>query len=126
MYCPVCFQDTLKIRSHGVIKLAFNHKSRNTSLFTYNINKESIEEIKLKLKEKIVDYISWYSEFKNKATIKEFEIYSGDFQCIRNCKIDMIQTKVSVIGSLFDKDEVYEMLESECKKFKVEIKLVKT
>jgi hypothetical protein len=69
MYCPVCFQNTMKIRSNGVIKLAFNGKSRNTSLFTYNLQKETTEQLEAKLREKIVDFFSFYSEFANKTIL---------------------------------------------------------
>jgi hypothetical protein len=81
MYCPVCFQNTMKIRSNGVIKLAFNGKSRNTSLFTYNLQKETQEQLLAKLREKVVDFFSFYSEFNNKTPIKTFEAYSADFLC---------------------------------------------
>jgi hypothetical protein len=121
MYCPVCFQNTLKIRSGGVIKLSFNGKSRNTSLFTYNLQKESQEQLEAKLKEKIVDFFSFYSEFANRTPIKTFEAYSGDFVCMNNCKIDMIKTKVSVIGIIYPIATVKEFLKAEGNKWAIEI-----
>ncbi len=124
MYCPVCFQNTLKIRSNGVVKLAFNNKSRNTSLFTYNLQKETHEQLLAKLREKIVDWMSFYSEFVNKTPIKTFECYSGDFVCTNNCKIDMLNTKVSVVNLIYSAQEVKSMLKEEGKKFGVEIEVV--
>jgi hypothetical protein len=94
MYCPVCFQNTLKIRSSGVIKLSFNGKSRNTSLFTYNLQKETQEQLDAKLREKIVDFFSFYAEFNNKTPIKVFELYSADFICTNTCKIDVMNTSI--------------------------------
>lgn len=123
MYCPVCFQNTMKIRSQGVIKLAFNGKSRNTSLYTYNLQKETHEQLLLKLREKIVDFFSFYSEFQNKTPIKNFECYSGDFVCTNNCKIDMLNTKVSVVGSVYTSLEVKAMLAEEGKKFGIDIEV---
>lgn len=116
MYCPVCFQNTLKIRSSGVIKLAFNGKSRSTSLFTYNLQKETQEQLLAKLREKVVDFLSFYSEFNNKTPIKNFEAYSSDFLCTTNCKIDMT-TKVTVIGVIFTIKEVRAIFDEECKRF---------
>ena len=124
MYCPVCFQNTLKIRSNGVIKLAFNGKSRNNSLFTYNLQKETQEQQIEKLREKIIDFFSFYSEFNNKTPIKNFEAYSADFMCTNECKIDMMQTKVSIVGVLFSAALVKKLLQEEGKKFGIEIEVV--
>lgn len=120
MYCPVCFQNTMKIRSNGVIKLAFNGKSRNNSLFTYNLQKETEEQLLEKLREKIIDFFSFYSEFNNKAPIKTFEAYSADFICSAGCKIDVINTKVSVIGIVYSKTVVKTLLKQESSKFGIQ------
>lgn len=124
MYCPVCFQNTMKIRSTGVIKLSFNGKSRNTSLFTYNLQKETQEQLDAKLREKIVDFFSFYSEFNNKTPIKNFEAYSADFLCTNSCKLDMMSTKVSVVGVVYPAQIVKKLLEEEGKKFGIQIDVV--
>ncbi len=124
MYCPVCFQNTMKIRSNGVIKLAFNGKSRNTSLYTYNLQKETHEQLLAKLREKVVDFFSFYSEFNNKGPIKNFEAYSADFTCTNNCKMDMISTKVSVVGVIYAPAEVKAMLHEEGKKYGIPVEVV--
>lgn len=123
MYCPVCFQDTMKIRSTGVVKLAFNGKARNTSLFTYNLQKETNEQLIAKLREKVVDFFSFYSEFVNKTPIKTFEAYCSDFQCSNACKIDLVNTKVSVISVLYSIAEVRAILNEESKKFGIEVQV---
>lgn len=111
----------MKIRSTGVVKLAFNGKSKNTSLFSYNLQKDTHEQLLAKLREKIVDFLSFYSEFANKTTIKVFEAYSSDFQCTTGvCKIDM-NTKVSMVGLLYSSAEVKTMLNEEAKKFGIDI-----
>lgn len=125
MYCPVCFQDTLKVRSNGVVKLTFNGKARNTSLFTFNIMKESSTDLSKKLREKIVDFLSWYAQFQNRPPIKHFEAFSSDFQCTNRCKIDLINTKVNVIGLLYTVKEVRQMLEEEGAKLGIEIQVAR-
>ncbi len=45
MYCPVCFNDTLKIASSGVVKLSFNSKAKSTSQFFYNLAQDKDEDI---------------------------------------------------------------------------------
>lgn len=122
MYCPVCFQNTMKIRSSGVIKLTFNGKSRNTSLFTYNLQKESQEQLDAKLREKIVDFLSFYSEFMNKPPIKNFECFSSDFQCTGGCKID-INSKLSVVNVVYPAAVMKQILLEEGKKFGIGIEL---
>jgi hypothetical protein len=121
MYCPVCFQNTLKVRSNGVVKLAFNGKSRNNSLFTYNLQKETHEQLLAKLREKIVDWMSFYSEFTNQTPIKTFEAFSADFICTNNCKIDILNTKVSVINIIYSVQEVKTLLKEEGKKYGIEV-----
>lgn len=123
MYCPVCFQNTLKVRSNGVIKVSFNGKSRNNSLFTYNLAKDSAADMQKKLRDKIFEFFAWYDEFQNKPPIKSVEVYSGDFQCTNSCKIDLINTKVNMIGVLFTMKEVHQIMVEEAKKFGLEIQL---
>lgn len=123
MYCPVCFQDTLRIRSNGVIKLSFNGKSRNTSLFTFNLQKENHEELHKKLREKVVEFMNWYAQFKNKDPIRTFEAYSNDFNCMNGCKIDMVNTKFSVIGSVYKIQDVKQILSEEGTVFNIPIQV---
>ena len=82
-------------------------------MFTYNVQKESHDELAAKLREKIVDFFSWYSEFKNIDPIKKFEAFSADFICTNGCKIDVINTRFSVIGSLYPVAEVAKILKEE-------------
>jgi hypothetical protein len=111
----------MKIRSSGVVKLSFNGKSRNTSLFTYNLQKETQEQLDAKLREKIVDFFSFYADFNNKAPIKTFEAYSSDFLCTNSCKIDVMSTRVSVVGNIYPSTVVKKILQEEGQKFGIAI-----
>ena len=111
----------MKVRSQGVVKLAFNSKSRSTSIFTYNLQKETQEQLLAKLREKVVDFFSFYSEFNNKTPIKNFEAYSADFICTNGCKIDVMNTKVSVVNLIYTYDEVRSILQEEGKTFDIQI-----
>lgn len=113
----------MKVKSNGVIKLAFNGKSKNSSLYTYNLQKETQEQLLAKLKEKVVDFFSFYSEFNNKSPIKNFEAYSADFLCTNNCKMDMINTKVSIVGVIYTVGEVKKLLQDEGDKFGIVIEV---
>ena len=123
MYCPVCFQNTLKLRSNGVVKLSFNGKSRNTSLFTYNLAKDSGVDLANKLREKISEFMVWYLEFKNKPPVKTIEIYSSDCQCTNSCKIDLVNTRVSVIGVMYTFREVQHIMQEEGGKYGIDVQL---
>ena len=125
MYCPVCFQDNLKLRSTGVVKISFNGKTRTTSLFTYNLTKDSPADLDKKMRERIVDFMNWYSEFQNKAVLEKFEALSSDFQCTNNCKIDYMHTKISVVGLMFKFDQIKKMIEEEAQKLNLETKITK-
>lgn len=125
MYCPVCFQNTLKICSSGVVKLSFNGKSRNTSIYTYNLQKETQEQLNAKLREKIVDFFTFYSGLVHKDPIKNFEAYSTDFACTNKCKIDKMNTKVTVVGVIYPIMTVQLILQEEAGHFGLEIKISK-
>lgn len=113
----------MKIRSTGVIKLSFNGKSRNTSLYTYNLQKETQEQLDAKLREKIADFFIFYSEFNNKTPIKYFEAYSADFLCTNSCKLDMMRTKLSILGIIYQPAVVKSMLQEEGEKFGILIEV---
>lgn len=117
MYCPICFKNSLKIRSTGVVKLTFDGKSRATSLFTYNLQKETQEQLDLKLRDKIADFFTFYSTLTNRTPIKNVEIFSADFVCINNCKMDLHTTKVSVINIIYPIRVVRKILHQEAEKF---------
>lgn len=120
MYCPICLNDTLKIRSSGVAKLTFNGKARSTSLFTFNITKDNITKLNSKLKSTVTDYIAWYASFVNKAPIKNIEIFSGDFICSKKCQID-VNTRISLVDVLYDKTNVNQMLSEVCEEYKIDL-----
>ena len=123
MYCPICFNNSLAPKSRGVVKINFNNKHRETSLFTYNTQKESIDELDEKLKERIMDFFKWYATFKNRDTIKTFEIYSGDFVCEKNqCKISATSS-FSVVDIIYPQDKVIELINEAAQKYQIKVDL---
>ncbi len=122
MYCPKCFSDTLSIHSRGVARVLFNGKQMDTSQFLFNVKRDSNDALKSKLRQKISEFFKWYSEFQNKSLIKSFEVYSQDFVCKNGCKLDLT-TKFSLIGLIFDHDDVVDMITEEAEKYKIPIDL---
>lgn len=108
MYCPVCFNSGLALNSRGLIKLSFNGKQKDTSRTLYNIQKESTDEIKKNIKDKIEEFFKWYSTLQNKDPMKEIEIYTIDFTCPSKCNIPL-SSKISVIGTIISQKEVIAM-----------------
>lgn len=124
MYCPVCFNDTLKITSSGVIKFSFNGKSKSTSQMYYNLSQDRDFEIIEKLQKVIDDYFSYYSNFQNKDTIISVEAYSSDFKCTNKCIIGINQ-RVNVIDLVFSKQELIDALNKSSKKYSINIDINK-
>jgi hypothetical protein len=122
MYCPVCFNDTLKIASSGVVKVTFNGKSKSTSQFYYNLKQEKPVEIYKKYRAVAADYFSWYSTFQNKDVIKNIELTSCDFICSTGCKLTL-NNNLSVINLVIPIEEVKQISESEAKAHNISIKL---
>lgn len=122
MYCPVCFNDTLKIASSGVVKVTFNGKAKSTSQFYYNLKQEKPIEIYKKYRAVAADYFSWYSTFQNKDLIKNIELTSCDFICSNGCKLSL-NNNLSVINLVIPIEEVKQISESEAKRNNIPIKL---
>ncbi|MFT6632991.1 MAG: hypothetical protein ACJAS4_002959 [Bacteriovoracaceae bacterium] len=120
MYCPVCFNDTLKIASSGVVKLSFNSKAKATSQFYYNLAQDKNEDLIEKLYAVIKDYFVYYSGFQNKDPIEFVDAYSIDFKCSNKCVID-INHKVNVVGLLFSQNELKENLQKLAIKYDIPI-----
>jgi len=124
MYCPKCLNDTLKLRANGVIKISFNGKHRDNSLFTFNFTKETPLKMEKNLIQKIDEFLSWYSHFNNKNKITVFEAVSSDFVCDNKCQIDG-NTKISVIGPIFSNETIVKIINPLCEKYKIECDITK-
>ena len=118
MYCPICFNDTLKIAYSGVVKMTFNGKSKSTSQFYFNLKEDSEIKTSEKLQATIEEYFEYYSNFQNKIPIKEIEAYSIDFKCSNKCAISM-SNKMSVINLVFHAKTLSLALEAAAKKFEI-------
>lgn len=122
MYCPECFNNSLKLNSRGVVRLAFNGKSKETSLFLYNVTKDKPDEVRKNIIEKFDEFFKWYASFKSADPIKNIELYSNDFTCSNNCKI-LLSTKISVIGLLISPKEVIDIANDLGQKYNLQLQL---
>lgn len=118
MYCPVCFNASLKPSSSGVLKMTFNKKSRATSQMHYNTNTESPMHIYKQLQAVMEDYLSWYSEFQNIDPINEIEVISSDYKCSNGCQLNM-NHRINSLDDFLDKNEVLRLLKESCQKFNI-------
>ncbi len=122
MYCPVCFNDTLKIASSGVVKFAFNGKAKSTSQFYYNLSQDKDQDILDKIDGVIKDYFVYYSGFQNKDPIQQVDAFSIDFKCKKGCVIS-VNNKVNVVGLLFSKSELETSLVKMGQKYQIPLDL---
>lgn len=120
MYCPVCFNDTLKIASSGVVKMTFDGKSKSTSQFFFNLKEDSEEKTSEKLQKTIEDYFEYYSNFQNKVPIKEVDAFSIDFKCSNKCPMNM-KNKLSVVNLVFHSQTLAMCLEAAAEKYQIEL-----
>lgn len=111
--------------SSGVVKITFNGKSKNTSLFTFNLATETQEELNAKLRDKVVEYFKWYSTFQNRDPIQKFEAYSSDFVCKNKCGLNAAQNQHSIVGVIFEPEHIQPILEEEAKKYGLVIDIEK-
>jgi hypothetical protein len=87
MYCPVCFNHTLKIAHRGVVKVAINGKSKSTSQFIYNLSTDKPGEIDERFSNVLKEYFNWYKTLRNLEVIKTIDLTSCDFVCSDGCKL---------------------------------------
>ncbi len=120
MYCPTCFSNTLKLSSRGVIKLSMNGKSKDTSQLLFNLQKETVDEVKVGIIEKVEELFKWYSTFQSKDPIKSIEIFSNDYNCSNNCKIPL-NVRISITGILITPQELKKVAEEFSKKYQVNL-----
>lgn len=122
MYCPICFNDTLKAASSGVIKLTFDGKSKSTSQFYYNTKQETVEDIYKKLTGVVAEYFIWYATFNNKDPIRDIEAFSSDFICSTGCKLT-INHRLNVYEILLDKKDVLNIVTQQAQKYNIPLNL---
>ena len=122
MYCPICFNDTLKVASSGVVKVTFNGKAKATSQFLYNLKQDKPQELLKKVRAVISEYFEWYATFQNKDPLKKIEMTSCDFLCSTGCKLN-ITHRLNIIGLIISKQDIIDMLESEATRFNIPLKL---
>ena len=104
MYCPKCLNDSLRPNSRLVIKLSINGKQKDTGRFIVNA-KDTDREKEIKLREKVEEFMKWYSTFLNKEPIEKVEIFSSDFSCSKGCAIGVEQS-FSVINTIYPQEVI--------------------
>lgn len=122
MYCPICFNDTLKIASSGVVKMTFNGKAKSTSQFFYDLKHDQDQEIQDKLDKVVADYFMYYSNFHNKEIINKVDATSLDFVCSNRCVIN-VKHKMNVIGLVFTKTMLEDALKRMGQKYSIQVDL---
>ncbi|MEX0798140.1 MAG: hypothetical protein WD025_01770 [Bacteriovoracaceae bacterium] len=122
MYCPVCFNDTLKLASSGVVKMTFNGKAKATSQFFYDLKNETSAQTYKKFRLVVEDYFSWYARFQNKDPIKDVQMLTSDFICLNKCKLGG-SVQLTVLNLVIPKDIVIDTLEMYAEKYEIPLKL---
>ncbi len=120
MYCPACFNKTLALKTSGVIRLELNGRHLSNGLFTYNVTKETLAEILANLERKTEEFIKWYASLNHHLPIETFHVFSSDFTCQKRCAQNP-SNKMTIIGVLFQPEEVQTILVKVCQKYNIEI-----
>ena len=122
MYCPVCFDQTLRLRPSGKGHLALNGKQMSTAFFVFNLEKDAPEKIRENLTNKINEIFEWYSGFNNAKAIERMELFSSEFECENGCSISA-SSKISLVGELIDRKAFFHILQESAKKYNLKIEL---
>ena len=122
MYCPICFNNTLKVSSRGVVHLVINGKKMDSGRFLFNFDDMTKKEILQNFVDKLESFFKWYSNFNNKEPIAVVELYTNEVSCMDSCKIP-IGHFVSVIDLLIEKRTLTELLDQQAKKYNLSIEI---
>ena len=109
MYCPICLNDSLFLKSKGTVFIKINNHRTTHSHFLYNLAREEEEDIVEHIIEKIDEFLEFYKNFDNKQRISKVEISSTDFSCDKHCKIP-VDARFSTVGILIDKKHLINVL----------------
>ena len=123
MYCPSCLNNTLYLKSRGVINIIVNGKQMDSGRFLYNFEKEKSVFL-ADLKEKLEEFFKWYSNFTNTDPITRIEINTLDAACDNGCRTAP-GIRYSVFESnLLSLNEIRPILDELGKKHGLEIEIV--
>jgi hypothetical protein len=121
MYCPKCLKDSLSIHSRGVVRLQFNGKQKDNSQFLFNLKKDKEEDLKNKLRDKIEDFMSWYSQFQNKTPIKNVDVYSMDFICKNRLHLRCWKSLQPLLELFSNPKDVIEIVKDVAQKYQIPV-----
>ncbi len=102
-YCPKCLNNTLDIKSRGVVQVIVNSKQMDTGRFLYNLSDD--EDVAESMEEKLEDFFKWYSNFQNKDPIEVVELLTTDFACENKCPIDL-SLKFTIVDVLISRERL--------------------
>lgn len=122
MYCPICFNDTMVLNKKGIIHIIINKKQMDNGRFLYNIADEGEEESRERLKEKIEEFLEWYSKFQNKESIQYLELASSSFSCIKSCRLDA-GFRLSVIDVFISKSDIINIIKDTAPKYGLNVEI---
>jgi hypothetical protein len=121
MYCPVCFNDSLFIKSQGVVHVEINKFKMTTGKFLFNLTGQDIATLDEELSKKIEEYVRWNAGMMNPKDIASVNLYSMDFFCKANSCMIGPNHKLSVIGLIYTPEGVHKILSKICKKHNASI-----
>lgn len=122
MYCPKCLSNTLYIQPKGVVDIYINGKKRDNGRFLFNMD-PSFEDATINdFREKVDEFMSWYSNFQNREPIEYLELLTVDVRCDNNCKFSPME-RFSAVDTVISREVVREVLEEVGEKYKLELEL---
>jgi hypothetical protein len=122
MYCPVCFEQSLVIQQKGVVQIIVNGIQKESGRFLFFDDDDRMDEMMMELIRKLNEFFQWYRDFKNKDEEQEVDLVSTNFYCMKRCSIPM-NSRFSVIGALFKRNKIEEIVDDVSNKYGLNIKL---
>lgn len=119
MYCPTCFNNTLRLSSKGVLQVVINGKQMDAGRILYNVDGHE-KDMLSDLKKKIEEFFRWYSNFKNKDPIQMIELMTSDMKCDNQCKIP-VGLRIDVVDLLIESTTIKKIMQDLSEKYKMKI-----
>ncbi|MCR9205714.1 MAG: hypothetical protein NXH75_14110, partial [Halobacteriovoraceae bacterium] len=90
--------------------------------FLYNMDPGYSDAIIGDFRNKVDEFMSWYSNFQNQEPIEYLELLTVDVRCENNCRFSPME-RFSAVDTIISREIVREVLEEVGEKYKMELQL---
>ncbi len=121
-YCPKCLDTSIRLEDKGVIHFIMNGKHQDTSQLLFSLENDNDKKIPGDFKNKIAEFMKWYSQFKNRSPIASIQVFTNNYYCKNKCAFSA-NLKFSIVDILIPAKEIVQIIKDTGKEYGIEVTL---